>query len=424
MLIARPGGIVFRALHDTEPWWIFNPVATASDGTEVGTRLLLDEDGETVGFEEATPLPSGRVLFAADWGHGLWGADGDLATRIFEPGTDQPSYVSGLEPGNGLGWFANRLMGWRSDGSAAGTFPLVAPGGEEPYEARDFTAVGSRVWFHGYDEAHGRELWASDGSPGGTAVHDLTPGPSGTIDDQYTTEIAPLDSVSARFLFRSDGDLYSYASDDQAPTWLATISDLRSELGETRLLTTWAGRIYWSDLAAGGSCELWASDGTVPGTQPVAPVGHSWRYYGSQDPCPSRPVSFAGRLWLTACDSVIGCELWTSDGTVDGTHPLADLEPGPASLLPTHLTPIGDRLYFSGCAEGAGCEPWETDGSVGGTRRLADLAPGAYSSDPHYFTRSACLVYFAADDGTGKELWAMPVGIFCDGFESGDTSRW
>jgi hypothetical protein len=65
-----------------------------------------------------------------------------------------------------------------------------------------------------------------------------------------------------------------------------------------------------------------------------------------------------------------------------------------------------------------------TDGTVEGTERLDDIAPGPFSSDPHGFTLSTCRVYFAADDGTGEELWARPAGLFCDGFESGDLSRW
>jgi hypothetical protein len=46
------------------------------------------------------------------------------------------------------------------------------------------------------------------------------------------------------------------------------------------------------------------------------------------------------------------------------------------------------------------------------------------SSDPHDFTRSDPWVYFGADDGTGTELWAVPIEVFYDGFQTGDLARW
>jgi hypothetical protein len=40
------------------------------------------------------------------------------------------------------------------------------------------------------------------------------------------------------------------------------------------------------------------------------------------------------------------------------------------------------------------------------------------------FVRLGDEVFFPADDGTGTELWALPLEIFYDGFQTGDTSRW
>ena len=145
-------------------------------------------------------------------------------------------------------------------------------------------------------------------------------------------------------------------------------------------------------------------------------------------------VALNGRLYFGACTSATGCEIWTSDGTNAGTFRLADLEPGPRSLSPTAITVVRDRLYFAGCQIATGCEPWVTDGSAGGSHRLADIWPGArsglasslsaYDNAWQKFVESEGIVYFTADDGTGTELWAMPLEIFYDGFESGTTGRW
>ena len=103
---------------------------------------------------------------------------------------------------------------------------------------------------------------------------------------------------------------------------------------------------------------------------------------------------------------------------------MLDLEPGAASSIPASLAAVGDRLYFQACRAATGCEPWVTDGSAAGTHLVADIAPGAASSSPESFTLSENLVFFAADDGTGTELWAAPLEIFYDGFESGGPERW
>ena len=127
---------------------------------------------------------------------------------------------------------------------------------------------------------------------------------------------------------------------------------------------------------------------------------------------------------LACGDDEAGCEFWASDGTAGGTERFADLAPGPSSFLPTSLTPIGDRMVFSACTEDLGCEPWITDGTPEGTTLLADVAPGPPASDPAQFTLSQSLLYLIADDGTGRELWAIPLEPFYDRFEDGTFGRW
>jgi len=146
-------------------------------------------------------------------------------------------------------------------------------------------------------------------------------------------------------------------------------------------------------------------------------------------------VVMGGRLFFAACNLTAGCELWRSDGTDAGTVLVKDIDPGLFSSTPGWLTGAGNRLYFVACDGPTGCEPWVSDGTGAGTHRVDDIAPGpasslnaAYSSQEDSRTPNLThwdrLVVFAGDDGTGAELWAMPVEIFYDGFESGNTARW
>src|SRR5690348_8604472 len=55
---------------------------------------------------------------------------------------------------------------------------VLAPKTSYPY---GFQAAGPFVFFSAEDAAHGSELWRTDGTPEGTVVFDLVPGPDHSI---------------------------------------------------------------------------------------------------------------------------------------------------------------------------------------------------------------------------------------------------
>lgn len=126
-----------------------------------------------------------------------------------------------------------------------------------------------------------------------------------------------------------------------------------------------------------------------------------------------------------------GCELFTTDGTAAGTTLFKDLWPGFESGAPRNLTVAGEWLFFTACNDTAGCELWRSNGTAEGTRRVSDIAPGVLSSNPdnsvnvrRTFAIYDDIVFFRANDGTGVELWAYPIHLFRDGFESQSTTAW
>jgi ELWxxDGT repeat protein len=60
-----------------------------------------------------------------------------------------------------------------------------------------------------------------------------------------------------------------------------------------------------------------------------------------------RPASFNGVLLCSADDGVQGEELWRSDGTVAGTHRVADINPGPDGSSPVSLYAFDGGLWFA-----------------------------------------------------------------------------
>ena len=89
----------------------------------------------------------------------------------------------------------------KSDGTTTGTTLVKginpAGGAFSDYSSSEFRAVGSTLFLVADDGVHGRELWTSDGTPGGTRlVQDLNPG-AASADPSYFTLIGTTVFFSA-----------------------------------------------------------------------------------------------------------------------------------------------------------------------------------------------------------------------------------
>jgi ELWxxDGT repeat protein len=63
-------------------------------------------------------------------------------------------------------------------------------------------------------------------------------------------------------------------------------------------------------------------------------------------------------LYFAANDGSSGTELWASDGTLAGTQRVQDIAPGPANANPGGLAIAGDRLFFGANSGAVGRELW------------------------------------------------------------------
>ncbi|HEV8583118.1 MAG TPA: ELWxxDGT repeat protein [Thermoanaerobaculia bacterium] len=150
--------------------------------------------------------------------------------------------------------------------------------------------------------------------------------------------------------------------------------------------------------AGTGSPSIWRTDGTPDGTRPVvagATIGNG-ALIGSN----------GQRAYFAASESRGTTALWATDGTPGGTVLLkAGLEfpYDPGSFEPDTAVLEG-RLYFHDCAPrpSTACDLWMSDGTVEGTRKLAELGRRATR-----LTGSAGVVYFLASavDDSHPALW-------------------
>ncbi len=249
-----------------------------SDGTSAGTFPLTAADliAPDVPYDQLSFVFvafGGRVFFPLAGGTGsveIWSTDGTPAGTVraitAASGVRDPKALAVVD---GRLYFAarrvddasGRLLPWVSDGTDAGTVPLAdvelgadsfAPLG---LDRPAFVQFGDRVYFAASDPVHGEELWATDGTPAGTAL---------------VRDIAP-------------GFLGSYP----------------------RSLVVWHGQLYFRARDRLHGMELWASDGSGQGTRLVQDIaaGASWSLPGELTPTEEG-------LYFSAHDGVHGRELW------------------------------------------------------------------------------------------------------------------
>ena len=115
----------------------------------------------------------------------------------------------------------------------------------------------------------------------------------------------------------------------------------------------------------------------------------------------SRGATAAGnRLFFVFTDSTHGSELWTSDGTAEGTRMVTDAMPGVDSGLSGFSNPLqplfssGGVVLYSACTDSDGCELWRSDGTPAGTDLVKDVVPGSTGADPTEITGVGAVVFF------------------------------
>lgn len=394
-----------------------------TDGTVEGTKVVQDIIPGSGGSFPADLMPVGEELWftanSPDGARSLWKTDGITTQRMIE---FPHSGASDIVYMNGVVYFFTSYSNpfpdmtittelWKSDGSSAGTTSIVKiVRGEEPADdigLYQMTVVGKTIFFTAQSEAHGTELWKSDGTSAGTQmVKDINPGtasslPATLTDIDGTLFFTAIDSRTGRELWQSDGTTAGtqlFKDINPGPSGAFTVSRFFS-------LTKIDNHIFFAATTEKEGTEAWISDGTAAGTKLLKDINGGTSgafYYLSPD-----FEEMNGTLFFAMSDNVdVGVELWQSDGTADGTNLLKDIHAGTASSYPAEFTPFNNMLFFTaGFPEDRFLERnlWKTDGTPAGTEQVKDFTPiDASNTKAGNLMVVGGKLFFTVDD---KELW-------------------
>lgn len=357
-----------------------------TDGTEGGTVKVIGLD--YIGDLEDV---NGQLFFAG-YAQTLQGMRWDIyKTDGTEAGTlklgighpenyNNPTHLTNVNGKLFFVWGSHDL--WVTDGT---THQYVATGSY----LNTMYALGDHLYFRGYDNLYGSELWRSDGTPQGTRlVKDINPGGHSGIS-HFTSVNSTLffsanDGMHGHELWRSDGTttgtymVKDARTDDEDD---ASLYDIHSMVAGHELL-------YFFSRVETGGWKLWRSDGTVAGTTAVADVPSPVASMGSND-----------RLYFVAYNG--SYQLWKSDGTASTTETLAELNAGPYFSSSVHHVTVNDVFYFSFGREYL----WRSDGTACGTYAINEVA-----GNPASLVSLDDEILFAAyDEAVGTELFKVNV---------------
>jgi ELWxxDGT repeat protein len=257
----------------------------------------------------------------------------------------------------------------------------------------EMVKAGNTLYFSGYSEEKGYELWKADSSTGNK--------PARVIESSGLFFNRPIG------LSNADGTLYFCAYDADGQFELRTIdsngksvriaplSDETLNLPANFIKVN--GTLYLSATSTDHGTELWKIGAdNKPTLLEIAT--------GKDNSDPANLTNVNGTLYFTASNSTNGTELWKI-GADGNPARVSDIETGAGSSTPTNLTNVNGTLYFSATNSSTGIELWKI-GTDGNPARVN--VAGGNLVDPGPFVKVNNTFYFAAtNQSNGAEIWKI-----------------
>ena len=419
------GKVIYRFNDNVHGWQI-----VASDGTAQGTGVVPINTAGDSGPSDLLSLGTKALFSAVNYQNDrqLYVSDGTVVgtTVLLDINSSGNDNVGSLGLINGLVYFAaedgvNGRELWVTDGTSGGT-RMVADinpsGGSEPY---GFTLSNGKIYFTANDGTRGRELYVTNGTANGTVfLGDLNPYGDSNADRFVATGLKTVfrayDAQRGWELWVTDGTV--------SGTQILADLNPRGD-SDPQSLTAVNGKVFFSandgsPSEGGRGREAWVTDGTIAGTQMIEINTSPTINSGNSDPF--NFTQLGNRLLFSAYNSSRSRELWVTDGTSANTRMFdmntfgGGINNNPVAVGTNAVWSANDGQQIDGKH---GEELWVSNGTAAGTS-LVDINQTSWynsgGSYPSQFTKYGNLAYFTARNATnGNELWQT------DGTAAGST---
>jgi ELWxxDGT repeat protein len=309
---------------------------------------------------------------------------------------------------------------WATDGTAGGTQLLkdIWPGasGSRP---SDLFAVGNVVYFAASDPVHGRELWKTDGTPSGTVlVRNISlPVYPGQTDASTTSDpggFAALPGGTVLFAAQTVDQTTQlvvrqlWRTDGTETGTEPVITDNTVVALNPKNLSTFGTSVLFSANDTGGRPILWVSDGTQGNTRAVQTTALDTIVDPRQFTAFEGPLVTSPYVIFTADDGAGGRSLWRYDAT-NGPSLVTQFGVTAGAGSITEMVQLGGSAVFAGDnGDGAGPRLWRTNGANGGTVAFQVFSSPSFRpvTNPACLTVADRTLFFTADGLPGEtSLW-------------------
>lgn len=382
-----------------------------TDMIELGGNILFTADDGTNGYELwKSDGSGGGTSMVRDINEGRNRVSKHAYRRVPKGHTKIGStvYFAGYNPTTGYEL-------WKTDGTNSGTqlvldiFTGTSNGEPNNSEPLNLYAVGSTLFFTATTSAHGRELWRSDGTAGGTVrISDIATGTGSSNPGSFmhigtTLYFAASNAAGDRELYRCNSPYTS----------VELVSNINSGgSSDPQHLVNANGTLIFSANDGVNGRELFKFDGSA-----VTIVRNIWASGGTNgNSNPKNLYVHGNRVYFAANDSINGAEPWFTDPPYNSgsTQMLTNIRVGAGlGSIPNEFTAIGDTVFFRAYSAGFGLELWKTGGTAASTRLIADINAGPGGSAPMSLTNMNGILVFTANDSlSGRELYRCGPSVF------------
>lgn len=401
-------------IHGNELW--------VTDGTETGTKIVKDfYPGINSGVLDMPIVYKGKLVIAARQSGNLfgiwnWDINNDSLSLIqnipssyfpYFDAVESSDYVYFLSKANSYGNL------WKTDGTFSGTQKISTGAIENRVALDQLIKYKDKLYFKAAGAGSGLTNWFIETN------NDIPMEVAASIPILENANLLFTSSLGNYLFFENGNKKYISDGTPQETKELKGIQLITNYTGYNFNLVDYNGGLIMNAKTPKNGVELYGYKLAEDKTELVEDLHHiiGNDYIASE--------TLNGKLIYFGSEYNSGIEIFESDGTIEGTKIVKDLNPIPGvGIVFSGDNPKffkhNNKLYFR-CSNGSsGYEPCITDGTEAGTKILKDISHfyQSVNVDPYFMKLNDEVVLFGADDGSdntasASNLWRT------DGTEEG-----